>query len=87
MKDSHKVLLPTRNLLLVALREDESDHCISFTLLDDLPLDPRQSPMIVTLVSRLLAVWIAGPAHVFRSPIASRMDWLSPPNRLPFNLR
>src|SRR5258708_3697790 len=32
MKDPDKVLLPSSNLLLVALREDKSKHCIPFTL-------------------------------------------------------
>jgi hypothetical protein len=40
VKDPDKVLLPSRDLLLVAFREDESRHCIPFTPLDDLLLDP-----------------------------------------------
>jgi hypothetical protein len=87
VEDPHKVLLPSRDLLLVALREDESHHCISFPLLDDLPLHPRHGSAIQPLVSGSLAVRMTGMAHPFRSPIASRMDWLSPSNRLPFNLR
>ena len=46
VKDSNKFLFPSRNLLLVALREDESGHHISFTLLGDFLLDPCQSPAI-----------------------------------------
>jgi hypothetical protein len=46
MKDPDKVLFPCRNLFLIALREDESGHRISFTLLDDLPLDPCQGSAI-----------------------------------------
>ena len=40
MKDPDKVLLPSRNLVLVAPRENEPGSCIPFTLLDHLPLDP-----------------------------------------------
>jgi hypothetical protein len=41
MKDPGKVLLPSCNLLLVTLREDESGYRVPFTLFDDLFLDPR----------------------------------------------
>ena len=40
MKDPDEVLLPSRDLLLVALREDESENRIPFTLLHDLLLYP-----------------------------------------------
>ena len=87
MKDSDKVLLPSSDLLLVALREDESGHHIPFTLLDDFLLDPGQSSAIETLVSGSLAVDTTGLAYLVRPPIASRMDWLSPSKLFPFNLR
>ena len=89
MKDPDKVLLPSRNLLLVTFREDESEHRIPFTLLDDFPLDPRQGSGIEMFVSGSLAVRIiySSPAYEVRSPIASRMDLLSPSDSLPFNLR
>jgi hypothetical protein len=48
VKNPEEVLLPSRNLLLVAFCEDEPGHRISFTLLDDLPLDPRQGSTIET---------------------------------------
>jgi hypothetical protein len=49
VEDTHKVLLPGRNLVLVTLREDESEDDIPFTLLDDLPLDPGQGSAIETI--------------------------------------
>ena len=87
VENSEKVLLPSRYLLFVALREDESDHRISFTLLDDLLLDLRHGSAIRTLVSGSLTVPIAGLAHPVRSPIPSRTTWVSPSKLLPFNLR
>ena len=39
VKDSDKVLLPSGNLVLVTLRENESGDRPPFTLLGDLPLD------------------------------------------------
>ena len=87
VKDSDEVLLPGSDLLPVTLREDQSEHYIPFSLLDNLPLNPRQHSAIQALVSKSIAARITGPAHKVRSPIASRMDWLSPSNRFPFNLR
>ena len=87
MKDPDKVLLPSRNLLLVAPREDKSGHSIPLALSDDLLLYPGQSSAIETLVSRSLAGPIASVAHEVSSPIASRMDWLSLSDRFPFNPR
>ena len=40
VKDPHKILLPSSNLVLVTFGEHESVDRIPFTLLDDLPLDP-----------------------------------------------
>ena len=51
MKDPDEVLLPSRNLLLVALREDESHRCIPFTLLRDFLLDPCHGSAIKKSVS------------------------------------
>ena len=87
VKDPDKILLPSRNLLLIALREDESGYYIPLALLDDLLLDPGQSSAIEMPVSGSLAVRIASVAHAVRSPIASRIDWLSLSDRFPFNLR
>jgi hypothetical protein len=56
VKDPDKVLLPSRNLVLIALREDESEYCMSFALLRDLPLDPRQGSAVQTLVNGSLGV-------------------------------
>ena len=46
MKESDKVLLPNGNFVLISLRENESEGCIPFTPLDDLPLDLRHGPAI-----------------------------------------
>jgi hypothetical protein len=86
LKDPHKVLLPTRNLVFVVLGEDESEDCTPFTPLDDLPLHLHQSSAIETSVSGSLGVRITGLAHAFRFPIASRTDLLISSDRLPFNL-
>jgi hypothetical protein len=89
MKDPDKVLLPSRNLILVALREDEPGERLPFTLLDDPLLDIGHGSAIETSVSgiRWLGVRIVGLAHVIKSPIASRTAWVSSSNCLPFNLR
>jgi hypothetical protein len=55
VENPDEVLFPCRNLLLIALREDESGHRIPFTLLDDLLLDPRQGSAI--------GKWITQRAH------------------------
>jgi hypothetical protein len=38
VKDPDKFLIPNDNLVLIALREDESEECPSFAMLIDLPL-------------------------------------------------
>jgi hypothetical protein len=87
VEDPDKILFPTHNLLLVPLRKHESDYCAPFTLLDDLPLDSRHGSAIQPLVSGSLTMFMIDMAHAFSSSIASRIDRLSPSNRLPFNLR
>ena len=87
MKDSDKVLLPNSNLVPIALRKDKSGNPIPFTLFVDRPLDLGHGPAIETSVSGSLGAYVSVLAHVVRSPIASRTDWLSSSNRLPFNLR
>jgi hypothetical protein len=51
LKDPEKVLFPTRNLVLISLRADESGDRIPFALFDDLPLNPGQGSAIDTSVS------------------------------------
>jgi hypothetical protein len=60
LKDPHKVLLPTRDLILVVLGEDESEDCTPLTPLDDLPLHLYQGSAIETSVSGSLGVPITG---------------------------
>ena len=85
VKDPDKVLFPSGNLVPVALREDESEHCTPFTLLNDLDMNLCYGS--ATWVSESFAVPISDPAHVVRFPIASMTGWLSPSNLLPSNLR
>ena len=87
MKDPDEVLLPGRNLVLIAFGEDKPEEWIPFTLLGDPLLDPHQSSAIETSVSKGFGMRTNGVAHVVKSPIASRTDWLSPSDCLPFNLR
>ena len=56
MEDPDEVLFPSRDLVLVALSKDESQHCIPFTALDDLLLYLRHGSAIKTLASGLLTV-------------------------------
>ena len=86
LENPKKVLFPSRNLFLIALGKDEPKDCIPFTLFGDLPLDLHHGSVVDTSVSLSLSVWITGLAHVVRPPIASRTDWLSESNCLPFNL-
>ena len=86
LKDPDQILLPSGNLVFIVLREDESEESIPFTPLDDLPLHIYQVSAIGTSVSGSPGVHIAAMAHAFRFPIASRTDWLSSSDRLPFNL-
>jgi hypothetical protein len=56
VKDPDNVLLPSRDLVLIALREDESEYCMSLALLRNLSLDPRQGSTVQTLINGLLGV-------------------------------
>ena len=86
LKDPHKVLLPSRNLVLVVFGEDESDDRPPFTPFRDSPLNLRQGPTIEMLVSGSLDICITVLTHAVRVPIAPRTGWLSSSDRLPFNL-
>jgi hypothetical protein len=86
LKDPNEILLPTRNLVLVVLGEDESEHSTPFTPLADLLLHFYQGPVIEVSVKGSLGARIVVLAHVFRFPIASRTDCLSSSDRFPFNL-
>ena len=46
MKNPVEVLFPSGNLILVVLRVEDLRCRISFTKLDDFPLDPGQSPAL-----------------------------------------
>jgi hypothetical protein len=74
VKNPDKVLLPSRDLILIALGEDESMESIPFALLDDLSLDSVHRSVIEVSVSGLLGVGVFGLTHSVRSPIASRTD-------------
>jgi hypothetical protein len=49
LKDPDKVLPPSRNLVLIALREDESGERIPFCLLGHLPLHLRHGSVIESI--------------------------------------
>ena len=87
MTNPDEVLHPSGIPVLIALREDETRDYIPFTQLDDLSLDLGHSSAIMTLVSESPGVCIAGPTHIFKTPIASKMGWSSSYNRFPFNPR
>ena len=53
MKDPNKVLLPSCNLVLIALRVNESGGCIPFTLLDNLPLNLGHCSAIESIGKRI----------------------------------
>ena len=84
LKDPIEVLFPNSNRIFVILRVESSRGRMSFTLLDDLPLDPGQSPAIENLVIGLLSVHATTVStHVVNSSIAPSTDRLSSSNRLP----
>jgi hypothetical protein len=87
MKDPNEFLLPSHDLVLIALRKNESGDYIPFTLLDNLPPHLSYGSIFGTPVSRSLGAHISGLAHVVKSPIASRTEWFSSSDCFPFNLR
>lgn len=86
MKDPIEVLLPSGDRILIVLRKEESRDHISFTLLDDLLLDLRHSP-VIGLAREPPDLSMASPTHVVRYSIAPSTFWLSFPNRLPLDPR
>jgi hypothetical protein len=56
VKNSDKVMPPSGNLVLIVLRVEESGDRIPVTLLEDLPLDLEDSPVIEISVSGSLGV-------------------------------
>src|SRR5258708_18195933 len=87
LKDPGKMLIPSRYVVLIALREDESDQCVPFALFDDLPLDLRHGSAIKTPISGSLGLRVTDLAHPVRSPIASTTACVSASTCFPFNLR
>jgi hypothetical protein len=53
VKDPDELLLPSGNLVLIALREKESGDRVAFTLLDDFPKDIRHGSAIETSNERI----------------------------------
>jgi hypothetical protein len=75
MKDPVEVRPPGGDRLFVALRMEKSRDRISFTPLDDLPLDLCHSPAIETTVSKSCTKSVfAGFTDVVNCPIASSTD-------------
>ena len=87
VKDPIEVQLPGSDRLFVVLCVKESRDRISFTLLDDLPLNLADSPVIERSVGRPLDVCMVVAAHVVNRSIAPRTDWLSSSSCFPFNPR
>ena len=84
VEDPVEVQPPGRDRPLIVLRMENSRDCISFTPLDDAPLDLGHSPAIANLVNKRPGIFIIGSAHVVNCSIASNTDWLSSSIRLPF---
>ena len=53
VKDPDEILPPSRNLVFIALRMDESGGCVPFPLLDNLPLDLGQGSAIENTSKRI----------------------------------
>jgi len=60
MKDPDQVQPPGGDCFFVVLCVENSRDCIPFTLLDDVPLDTRDSPGIMPKVKEVLKACMAG---------------------------
>ena len=74
LKDPDKVQLPSCDLILIALRVEESRHRSSFTLLDDLLLDHGHGSEVETSVSETFCSHAVDLTHVVNSSVASSTD-------------
>ena len=74
VKDPSEVLPPTRNCVFVGLRMEGPGYRVSFTLVDDLPLDFGHSPAIETFMSGLLGGHITGSTYVVNCSMAWSPD-------------
>ena len=77
VKDPEKILLPSSDLSLITLGENESMYRVPFTMLDDLTLDLGQGSASENIGKYINLCAVTGLAHVVSSAIASRTDWLS----------
>ena len=71
MEDPVEVGPPGNNRLFIVLRVEEPRDSVSFTPLDDLPLNLGHSSAIESLVSESPKVYAAGSTHVVNCSIAS----------------
>ena len=71
VEDPVEVQPPGCDRPLIVLRVENSRDCISFTPLDDTPLDLGHSSTVENLVSGTLSICIASSTHVVNCSIAS----------------
>ena len=74
MKNPVQVQPPSSDRLIVVLPVETSRDRISFTPLDDVPLDLGHSPAIEGFVGKSFDVDIAGSTHIVNCSIALRTD-------------
>ena len=72
MEDPNKILLPSGNLVLIALRMDGSRYLVPLTLLDDLPLDLSHRSTIENIGKRV--TWCVDCWPGSRSQISNRVE-------------
>ena len=77
MKNPVQVQLPGTDCLAVALLAKMSRDRISFTALDNMPLDLGHSPTVESLVRKPSRKAVAGSTCIVNCSIALRTDWLS----------
>jgi hypothetical protein len=74
MKDPAEVQPPGRNRVFVAFCEEKTRNCVTFTLLDDLPLNVRHGATITCIAGQQSKPRTAGSTHIVNWFIASHTD-------------
>jgi len=74
MEDPVEVQPPAGNCLFIVLRVEMSRDYVSFTPLDDAPLNLSHSPIFESSVSASPGMSAANPTHVVNCSIASNTD-------------
>jgi hypothetical protein len=78
VENPDEVLFPSHNLLLIALREDGPGHRISFTTLDDHPLDPRQCSAIGRWITRRAYLWFDSQIQISNRMEGGLVEFIQP---------